>query len=118
MRFYSKYKEYKIWLKPSYYRMNAQGDREFHQGVFAQFENGWFETYDEEVINLLKKNKYYGVDFWSVDEPAQPNPQGFQEEKIKEATKEETITDCPYCDKSFKNRAGLTSHIRIFHKNS
>ncbi|MCS7093564.1 MAG: C2H2-type zinc finger protein, partial [Patescibacteria group bacterium] len=86
------------------------------QGVFAKFNNGWFETEDQEIISLLKSAKTYGIDFWSVDEPSQPNPQGLAEEKIKEQTKEEVVTDCPKCGKTFKNKAGVLAHIRFYHK--
>lgn len=116
MKFASKYKSYKIWLRPSYYRLSNLGERVFVQGVFAQFENGFFETDDNEVIDLIKKNKMFGVDFWSIDEPTTPNPEGLKEEKIKEEKKEELVTDCPKCGKTFKNKAGLMSHIAVVHK--
>lgn len=116
MRFVSKYKNYKIWLKPSYYRFDTTGRRVFVQGVFAQFTNGFFETEDKETIDLLKKAKTYGIDFWSADEPSPPNPEGLKEEEKKKMTKETLLTDCPECGKTFKNRSGLMGHLAIVHR--
>lgn len=116
MKFASRYRNYKVWLKPSYYRLDALGNRVFQQGVFAQFIDGFFESDDKEVIELLKKSKSYGIDFWSMDEPTQPNKEAKEEEEKKEALKETTVTDCPKCGKSFANLAGLKSHMRIVHQ--
>lgn len=115
MKFFSKYRKYKVWIRPSYYRIDNLGNRVFVQGVFAQFENNLFETEDKEMIEALKKAKSFGIDFWSVDEPSSPNPQGLKEEEKKEAAKETLLTDCPQCGKTFQNKAGLMSHIRTFH---
>lgn len=118
MRFFSKYKNYKIWLKPSFYRLDVLGNRVFVQGTYVKFENGYFETEDQEIINLLKKSKPYGVDFWSVDEPSPPNPEGLKEEREKEQTRETLLTDCPECGKTFKNKAGLLGHMKTVHPKS
>lgn len=116
MRFASKYKNLKIWLRPSFYRFDSLGGRYFVQGVYAQFENGFFETEDKEMIDLLKKSKTYGIDFWSVDEPTAPNPEGLKEEEKKQQTRETLLTDCPECGRTFKNNAGLMSHMALIHK--
>jgi hypothetical protein len=116
LRFYSKYKGYKLWLKPSFYGFDPIGNRSFTQGVSVKFDDGWYETADQEIINMLKINKQFGVDFWSVDEPSAPNPMGVMEVKAVEKASEESLTDCPYCAKEFKNKRAVTAHVRFFHK--
>jgi hypothetical protein len=116
MKFQSKFANYKVWVKPSQYQVDPVGNRYFVQGLFAQFENGFFQTEDQELIDGLKKNPFYGVDFWSLDEEkVEVSSEG---QKIVEdiAKEKETLTDCPVCGQSFKSKLGLLSHMKYKHK--
>ena len=106
-----------MWIKPSFYAHDNFGNPVFQQGIFAQFENGWYETDDKEIIKALKNNPMYGIDFWSIDdEKVELNEEGERIKKIMEIKKEELVTDCPICGKTFKNRGALLGHIRFAHK--
>ena len=118
MRFQSKNPKYKVWLKPSRYKFDNFGNRVFEQGIFAEFQDGWFETDDPAIIKALKSNPMYGIDFWSIDEKkVEMNPEGKRIKETLEKKREELVTDCPICGKTFKNRAGLLGHMRFAHKN-
>jgi len=118
MTFQSKYPFLKVWIKPSSYKFDSVGNRYFDPGKFVEFENGFLKTDDPEVIEGLKKNQYYGIDFWAIDEgKVEINPEGQKVLEAKKVAEETTLTDCPHCGKTFQNKAGLMSHIAYMHKN-
>lgn len=116
MTFQSKYPNYKIVLKPSHYRFDNLGNRVFVAGLSCQFTDGFYTTEDEETIKLLKSAKSYGIDFWVVGEEKEVSNEGKKMMSELEEAKSETLTDCPYCGNTFKNKAGLMAHIKLKHK--
>lgn len=115
VKFQSKYPSYRVVVKPSKYLLNAYGDKVFEQGIRVEFINGFFSTDDNEIVEGLKKNQFYGIDFWSVDEPAIPNEAGVKSQNEVVASKETLLTDCPVCGKTFKTTFALKAHIRLAH---
>ena len=63
------------------------------QGKYAQFENGRFQTDDQETIERLEKHSTFGVDFWKVsDEPAKPQAsKTTQEPDLESLTKTQLL---------------------------
>lgn len=117
MTFQSKARNYTIVIKPSKYQFDNLGNRVFVQGVKVNFENNLYKTDDPEIIDALKKNAYYGIDFWALDEPvSKPTAEGEKIEKIRQEEKEATLTDCPICGKTFKTKGGLFLHNLAVHK--
>lgn len=115
MQFQSKYPSYKVVVKPSRYLISAYGDKMFEQGIRVEFVNGAYSTDDKEIVDALKKNAYYGIDFWSAEEPSTPNEQGIKAQDEVATSKETLVTDCPVCGKNFKTNSALKAHVRLVH---
>lgn len=116
MKFVSKYKKHRVVLVPDRYIVDNYGVRTLKRGISAQFVNGIFETEDKEIIELLKKNEWYNVDFKAIGdtEPADEKAKQKIQEEVQSAVN--TLTSCPYCPFNAKTEAGLKSHIRMAHK--
>lgn len=120
MQFISKFKKYKIWLKPSRYVTDGLGQRNFVAGIKCQFSDGRYETNDKEEITLLKANPRYGLDFHSLE---QDKNEGLSEAALQQKQMDEEALDtvthsCPKCSFKAQNRLGLMSHMRAKHKDS
>lgn len=118
--FISKFKKYRIWLKPARTIHDAYGGRHRDDGLCTKFEEGKFQTEDPETIALLKQNPRYGLDFRSIDQ--EKNEQLSEEAMISKAADEsalDTVTNaCPFCSFKAENKAGLKAHIRAKHKDN
>jgi len=117
--FISKFKKYRIWLKPARTMHDGFGGRHREDGLCAKFEDGRFSTQDQEMIALLKKAPRYGLDFRSIDQE-KVEELSDSAKAIQEADKEalETVTNsCPVCSYKAQSLAGLKAHMRAKHKN-
>lgn len=116
MIFVSKYKEHKLCLIAPRYILDNFGNRQFVQGMVAEFHNNQLETNDPKMIELIKTNEWYGVDIKAVgdNQPVSEEAKLKVEEENKSA--ENTLTSCPYCTFNAKTQFGLRSHIRFAHK--
>ena len=116
MKFISKYKEHRLVLVPDRHINDQYGRRTLQKGITAQFSNNEFETEDPKMIELIRTNEWYGIDFKAVGD----NQPVSEETKVKIAKENEsaenTLTGCPYCPFNAKTQFGLRSHIRFAHK--
>ena len=116
--FVSKFLGLKKVVIPSRYRYNNFGERVYVQGKSAQFEDGRFETMDKEIIEGLKNDKMYGLNFWIVDKDGaktEPNEAGKREMKDEDKANDTTTNSCPHCPFKAANKTGLLAHIRSKH---
>ena len=116
MKFLSKTFGLRVILKPSYYKYYEGGRRERVAGLDAQFNNGVFETENQEIIKLLLKHKDYGIKFFSPDVQKRADEERLKE--VKEAKKEQlekSQTSCPYCAFNAKTASGLRLHMMAKH---
>ena len=115
MIFISKYKEHRVGLIPNRFIIDNYGRRTLQKGISAQFHDNKFETNDPKVIELLKTNPWYNIDFKAVgdNEPAKEETIVRMEEEQKSA--EDALTSCPFCPFKAKTLAGLKAHIRAKH---
>lgn len=116
MIFVSKYKEHRLVLVPSRYLVDAYGRRTFEAGITALFHNNQFETNDPKIIDLIKKNEWYGVDFRAVGDNTPASDESIKKVAMENESAENTLTGCPYCPFNAKTQFGLRSHIRFAHK--
>lgn len=117
MKFISRFKAYKIVLRPARYVINAYGERNFIQGVHAKFVDSIFETNDTETIELLLKKKEYGVDYWSADPNikttiSEESKMIIEEEKRLTQMVGETAYSCEVCGKKVSTKLALAGHKR------
>lgn len=132
MKFISKYKKLTYWIEPSYYSRDAMGKRAFVAGKFAQFDNGYFSTNDQEIINAMLESPECGRDFAPVQitEETLPVPELEKKDnyawarqktkvaKTEEPEKEEAVGTesrefvCEECGKLCKSKLGLMAHMR------
>jgi len=75
MRFYSKYKHYRLVLKPSIPANRFTGEP-MKPGLFVLFQDGVADVNDEETIKLLKNHARYGQgnDFISEEHEGSKDP--------------------------------------------
>lgn len=111
MRFISKkYRNLRVILKPGY-REVVNGMPRYVSGKSVEFRDGYLDTEDKEVIELLKASPSYGSQFISDSGEAEVNVMA--ENAKKEAVAKADPLACPYCDFVAKNESGLRLHIRI-----
>lgn len=118
MIFLSKYNGLKVVCIASRYTRDSNDNRMFIAGKHAKFENGMFETQDQEIIDILLKHSRYGLDFYAEKEgtlDATVNDSGKQERASEAAGLETTVHSCPKCSFKAKNKLGLMAHVRAKH---
>lgn len=119
MEFVSRFRKYRIWLRPRRTGHDASGGRFItDDGIVCKFDEGRFQTDDKEIIKLLKSNPRHGIDFSSIE---QDQTSGLSQEAQEIIDKEQagletTATSCPYCSSKFDTKSALKSHIRAKHK--
>ncbi|OGZ28228.1 MAG: hypothetical protein A2562_00125 [Candidatus Nealsonbacteria bacterium RIFOXYD1_FULL_39_11] len=96
--------------------VTVQGIRGSLSGITVEFQNGFYETEDEKIIEMLKNHPQYGVKFYSKIGVDVPNKIGLRQENELKVLAEEIRSTCPKCGKKFKNEFGLLAHMRK-HKN-
>lgn len=113
MDFISKYLKYHIVLKPMRTKTSGNGDRYIEDGISVTFSEGRFNTVDPEVIELLKKNPRFGLDFMSPEvETGVLTPEAQQSQINEKAALENINLSCPTCKFKAKSAFGLQSHMR------
>jgi len=121
MIFMSKYLGLKMVIVPARYLHDASGQRRYQAGKTASFSEGRFETEDQEVIDAIKADKRYGIDFWAIDTDGsvvKADQQKLEaEQRAETEALETTVNSCPICSFKAANKAGLTAHIRGKHSN-
>ena len=117
MIFISKYRNYKVVIKPRKKTYDSFGNERWTDEIVAQFVNNAYETDDPKIIEFLKNDTFYGIDFWiaSGEEKSVPNKLG--ENALSQIEKSRDTFTCPVCGKTAKTLAGLKAHIRIKHPN-
>jgi hypothetical protein len=73
VRFWSRFKEYGIWLRP-FQRSIIDGKIFDDRGHFIQFSNGLFDTNDEEEITFLRSCDDFARGIILEDPTARPHP--------------------------------------------
>jgi len=95
-------------------RTNRFPDHPF--GVTVEFENGFYETTDESIIEALKAHDDYGSVFDSTDEQVIAKSEAaLRQENERVAVAEDvasTDPTCTVCGEKMKNAAGLKIHMR------
>jgi len=116
--FISKFKKYSIWLKPARTMHDAFGGRHREDGLCAKFEENKFQTDDKEIIELLKQNPRYGLDFRSTEQEKneQLSEKALASKAADESSLDTVVNSCPFCEFKAANKAGLNAHIRAKHK--
>jgi len=125
MKFLSQYKQYKLWIEPSYYATDNTGKRFFHAGVCAKFMNGIYETEDKKIIEALLKDRMCGQDYapvrvdvaTTIPTPeiaaTTPNNYDWAQKEIKPAETDIEGFKCPTCGKVCKTKLALSGHMRM-----
>lgn len=111
MKFYSKYSDLKVIVKPKKYLFTTSGERVFIQGINAAFQNHYFETDNQEIIDSLKKTPGYGVEFWAIDDKEKVSISEETKKVQEDIASGKTIT-CPKCGKEFRNEQNLKFHLK------
>ena len=91
-KFNSHIKKLKIVLKPAMPIFEGGlkvGDK---PGVYALFEDGQFETQDEEVIQQLEELGTFKIDFWRVSDESSPTEDTTVDKDFVKLTKKELQT--------------------------
>jgi len=115
MKFISKYKSYSLVVKSERYVLDSMGNRAFVPGLEAKFQDFEFSTEDPELIEGMKKNPSYGVDFWGEEKMEQTEESKKLAASEKKAS-EDLLNACPLCSKKFDTVKGLESHMKMMHK--
>lgn len=116
MKFLSQSDYLRIVIEPAYYKYYGPNKRKRISGKVAQFEDGVFETEDEELINSLLEHDGYGITFFSPEVKKRADKEAVKKaEKEKKERLEKSMTSCPYCSFNAKTKSGLTNHIRFKH---
>jgi hypothetical protein len=116
VKFSSKFKSHRIVLKPARHRLALDGGKEYIPGLSAQFQNGVFETSDENTIAALRAHQDFGLDFFVVGEQSNPtSDEGVRALDEDQAGVINSVTSCPECTFNAKTNAGLQAHMRAAH---
>lgn len=85
-------------------------------GVTVEFENGFYETDDEEIIEALKSHEDYGSMFDSTDtvviEKSDAAKGRESERTVVTGAVASTDPTCTVCGEKMKNAKGLEIHMR------
>jgi hypothetical protein len=71
-KFNSHIKKLRIVLKPATPIFEGGLKVGDQPGIYAQFEDGQFDTQDEAVISQLEKLNTFSIDFWRVSDESSP----------------------------------------------
>lgn len=119
MVFVSKYLAFKKVLKPSFYTYDNKGERVYNAGISVQFQDGRLEIEDKKIIDLLLKDRVYGIDYWAVDEEGVKIEAGSEAKRIMKQDRDDVdtlSTSCPKCSFKAENEVELKEHIEEKHK--
>ena len=92
-------------------KREVNGEVFIEYGKSAQFKNRYFTTEDPEIIELMKKSKFFNVKEGYYLDSGKTSEEILKDQKdLMEATKKQFF--CNICKKGFMNSNGLMSHIK------
>ena len=99
--------------------LSRDGEKILMPGIKVVFQSSRFETEDKDIIERLKKTRYFGVDYFIAsgekDTDNEPTPEGKALEATHKQASEDTLRACPYCSFNAQSKFGLLSHIKHKH---
>lgn len=117
--FASPHRSLQLWLKPPQESFTADGKRIVSDpGILVEFINGYYETENKEIADLLLKHPSFGIFFTAVNLEAVSPEELSATRSVLESMTSSNVGGyvCSYCGKSFKYKAALLKHVEEHEK--